>query len=227
MHRALDKDAVSWLYINDWICNFDLAMAIHCAAPYLGHKKPVTGAKAPQLRLQLLLFIYNNCICSVQSGLIPGWQLHSVVCSSLISYRLLPCCFGCSASPAQGWVLSRRAESAACVGVWEEQAEGGHTATGEAAVRRRLWWQGWLCSPPFLMCFEHWNLGMLARAGARKEWSVEISQLPCWGLGGLSWPFLKSWISLPLSSQNRFFHVVCKRLIDTQSWGIWLICSSV
>lgn len=87
MHRALDKDAVSWLCVNGWICNFDVTVAIRRAVPYLGHKKPVTGAKAP--RLQLLLFICNNCICSVQSRLVSGWQLHSVVCSSLISYRLL------------------------------------------------------------------------------------------------------------------------------------------
>lgn len=103
MHRALDRDAISWLCINGWICNFDVAVAIQHAVPYLGHKKAVTRAKAPRLKLQLLLFIYNNCICSVQSGLISGWQLHSIVCSSLISYRLLPCCSAeCSATPMAG-----------------------------------------------------------------------------------------------------------------------------
>lgn len=52
MHRALDKDATPWLCVNGWMCNLDAAVAIRRAVPYLGHKKPVTGAKA--LRLQLL-----------------------------------------------------------------------------------------------------------------------------------------------------------------------------
>lgn len=77
---------------DGWTCNCDVAVAIQRDVPYLGHKEPVTRAKAPGIRLQFLLFAYNNSICSVQGRLIAGWQLNSVVCSSLISYRLLPCC---------------------------------------------------------------------------------------------------------------------------------------
>lgn len=92
MHQALDKVATSWLCVNGWICNFHVTVASQCAVPYLGHKKAVTRAKAPRCWLQVLLFIYNNRICGMQSGLVSGWQLQCVVCSSLISYRLLPCC---------------------------------------------------------------------------------------------------------------------------------------
>ena len=47
-HRALNKDAISWLCVNGWISNFDVAVAIRHAVPYLGQKKAVTGAKAPR-----------------------------------------------------------------------------------------------------------------------------------------------------------------------------------
>lgn len=92
MHIALDKDALYWLCVNVWMFNCDVAVEIRRDVPYLGRKKPVTRAKASRIQLQFLLFVYNNSICSTQRRLIAGWQLNNVVCSSLISYRLLPCC---------------------------------------------------------------------------------------------------------------------------------------
>lgn len=53
--------------------------------------------------------------------------------------------------------------------MWEERGKRGEKGPREADVPRGLRWESLLQSPPVLMSCEHWNLGMLSRAGARKE----------------------------------------------------------